>query len=172
MFNIAWYNGIYTYLKRATAFAVIPGALTGAIPVMMGWTAAGGVLGDPVILFITSFIFLWQVPHFWLLLMLHGDEYKKAGFPVLFDLFGDRQVRSLTFAWLITSVLASLLLLRFRIISSMIPVLLVMMMDLFLTGLSLYTLFFSPGRRVRLLFITLNVVMLVTLLLAALDRLV
>ena len=66
LLNLIWYNGVYTYLKRKTAFAVVPGALTGAIPIFMGWTAGGGLLTAPEALFLAFFLFLWQMPHFWL----------------------------------------------------------------------------------------------------------
>jgi protoheme IX farnesyltransferase len=46
LFTILWYNGIYTWLKKITAFAVIPGSVTGAIPPVIGWTAAGGSIDE------------------------------------------------------------------------------------------------------------------------------
>jgi protoheme IX farnesyltransferase len=57
LFTVLWYNGLYTFLKRKTAFAVIPGSLTGAIPPIIGWTAAGGSIYDFKIILI-AFIFL------------------------------------------------------------------------------------------------------------------
>ncbi|MEI7490537.1 MAG: protoheme IX farnesyltransferase [Bacteroidota bacterium] len=103
LFNVLWYNGVYTLLKRKTAFAVIPGALTGAIPVLMGWVAAGGKPSDPVLVFLAVFIFIWQMPHFWLIIMKYKDEYKKAGFPVLSDIFSPVMMKLTIIAWLIAA---------------------------------------------------------------------
>jgi heme o synthase len=51
VFNLAWYNGIYTPLKKKTSFAVLIGALTGAVPPVIGWSAAGGNILDSMIIF-------------------------------------------------------------------------------------------------------------------------
>jgi len=109
LFAVIWYNGVYTYLKRITAFAVVPGALVGAIPPMIGWVAAGGSLKDPLILLVAAFFFIWQIPHFWLLLMMRGEEYRQAGLPSPMDLLTQIQLQRVTFIWIIASVSAGLL---------------------------------------------------------------
>jgi protoheme IX farnesyltransferase len=69
---------VYTLLKRKTPFAIIPGSLVGAIPPAVGWVAAGGYLFDPQIIIISFFFFIWQIPHFWLLLLIFDKDYKQA----------------------------------------------------------------------------------------------
>ncbi len=107
LFSILWYNGVYTYLKRVTAFAVVPGSLTGAIPPVIGWTAAGGHLLDKTSILLAFIFFIGQVPHFWLLILKYGKEYKKAGLPVLSDVFSRIQISRLSFSW-VAVTLASL----------------------------------------------------------------
>jgi len=107
---VLWYNGVYTPLKRLTAFAVAPGALIGALPPAIGWTAAGGSAGDLRLLALAFFFFIWQVPHFWLLLFKYGEEYAEAGFPSITRLFSTTQLGRLTFVWMLATAAASLLL--------------------------------------------------------------
>jgi protoheme IX farnesyltransferase len=115
---IAWYNGIYTYAKRITAFAVVPGALTGVFPPLIGWVAAGGGVWDKPIIFIEFLFFTGQIPHFWLLLLKYGEEYGKAGLPSLTNIMSRTQISRLTFTWIVTSVIAALFLCYFEIIHS------------------------------------------------------
>ena len=104
--TVAWYNGVYTYLKRTSPFAAIPGGVVGALPPVIGWVAAGGELFDPRIGVIAIFFFVWQVPHFWLLLMRIGPEYAKAGLPTLTSLLTRRQLASVTWVWMVATGVA------------------------------------------------------------------
>lgn len=118
LITLVWYNGIYTYSKRITAFAVVPGAVTGALPPLIGWTAAGGGIWDKPIIFLEFLFFIGQIPHFWLLILKYGEEYKNAGIPSLTDILGRSQINRLTFTWVVSSVIAALFLCSFEIIKT------------------------------------------------------
>jgi protoheme IX farnesyltransferase len=100
IFTLLWYNLVYTPLKRVTAFAVLPGALIGALPPLIGWTAAGGDPLDMEILTIAFLLFMGQMPHYWLLLLKIGQEFQEAGLPVITSLLEPRQIRNLSFMWI------------------------------------------------------------------------
>lgn len=103
-----WYNLLYTPLKRKFALAVIPGSLIGSIPPMIGWVAAGGYVFHPAILMIAFFFFIWQIPHFWLLMLFFDEDYKKAGFPTLTQYFDKEQILRITFVWMVALAIATL----------------------------------------------------------------
>ena len=119
IFALLWYNGIYTPLKRKTAFAAVPGALIGAIPPMVGWVAGGGYILDPQIILIAGFFFIWQVPHFWLLLLLSSDDYERAGLPSLTDVFSVAQISRITLMWMLTTAITSLIIINFGAVHSL-----------------------------------------------------
>ena len=107
---VFWYDGVYTGLKRVTAFAVVPGALVGAVPPVLGWLAAGRPWQDPRLLALCFFFTLWQVPHFWLLLPGQAADLRRAGFPSLGDALGERSLARLCAVWMCTAAGAALLL--------------------------------------------------------------
>jgi len=104
--NVLLYNAIYTGLKKRTTLAIVPGALVGAIPPVIGYTAAGGAVTDSIILLFALFMFLWQMPHFWLLLVRYGSEYEKAGIKTLYSIMDSGKIKRLVMVWIIASSLA------------------------------------------------------------------
>jgi protoheme IX farnesyltransferase len=101
-----WYNGLYTWLKKKTAFAAVPGAAVGMASPAIGWISAGGDLFDPRIGVVCFIFFLWQIPHFWLLLLNHGKEYEQAGLPSLTRVMSKPQIGRVTFVWIVAAAIA------------------------------------------------------------------
>ncbi len=88
------YLFLYTPLKRVTPWATIVGAIPGALPPVMGWTAAGNTLNLTAV-FIFAVLFAWQVPHFLSLAWMYRHDYAQAGYRLLprFDPDGGRAAR-------------------------------------------------------------------------------
>jgi protoheme IX farnesyltransferase len=88
------YLAIYTPLKRRTSLATLVGAVPGALPPLIGWTAShGSITFGGAALF--AIVFLWQIPHFMAIAWMYRDDYAKAGFPMLpvIDPAGQRAAR-------------------------------------------------------------------------------
>jgi protoheme IX farnesyltransferase len=79
---IAGYVAVYTPLKRTSGAALFVGAVPGALPPLMGWTAVTGHLDAPG-LALFAVLFLWQIPHFLAIATYRGADYARAGFKVL-----------------------------------------------------------------------------------------
>nr|NQU92205.1 protoheme IX farnesyltransferase [Bacteroidota bacterium] len=118
LFTLFWYNAIYTPMKRRTVFAILAGAFVGAFPPMIGWTAAGGYLFNPTIILISTLLFIWQVPHFILLLLKYGKEYEVAGFSSLTNYLSEDQLKKLIFVWILATAIAVMIIPVAGIISS------------------------------------------------------
>jgi len=112
----AWYNGAYTPLKRRTAFALLPGALCGALPPLIGWVAAGGNPGDYRIVLAAGLLFLWQIPHFWFFALKHRDDFQQAGLPTLLSTLPAEQLHRLALLWVFALACATLLPLTFGLL--------------------------------------------------------
>jgi protoheme IX farnesyltransferase len=103
------YVGVYTPMKRHSAAALFVGAVPGAIPPLMGWTAATGRLDGPgLVLF--AILFLWQIPHFLAIAIYRGNDYQRAGFKVLPMALSARNVRVTIVVFSLGLVAASVLL--------------------------------------------------------------
>ncbi|MBL70176.1 MAG: protoheme IX farnesyltransferase [Rhodobiaceae bacterium] len=82
-FTIFFYAVIYTmFLKRRTAQNIVIGGAAGALPPVIGWTAAANSVSiEPLIYF--AIIFFWTPPHFWALALIKNDDYQAANVPML-----------------------------------------------------------------------------------------
>jgi protoheme IX farnesyltransferase len=110
--------GLYTPLKRTTVLAIIPGAVCGMLPVLMGWMAAGGGLGSPKLWILMIVFGVWQLPHFWLVVLAHREDYRNSGIPSMLGILSTGQLRQLVFVWAAAFVLLTLCLPLYRVILS------------------------------------------------------
>jgi heme o synthase len=117
---VLWYNAFYTPLKKITAMAVVPGALIGSIPPIIGFVSGGGYLFNPEILALALFFFIWQIPHFWLLLILYDKDYERAGFPTLTKLFNREQLLRVTYIWIVALAVSCLLIPFFGLVNNLV----------------------------------------------------
>ncbi|MEE9391536.1 MAG: heme o synthase [Planctomycetota bacterium] len=80
--SIVTYVLLYTPLKRVTTLNTAVGAVPGAIPPMMGWSAEHATLDlEAGLLF--AILFVWQFPHFLAIAWLHREDYERAGYSML-----------------------------------------------------------------------------------------
>jgi heme o synthase len=94
------YVVVYTPLKRKTTLSLLIGAVPGAIPPLLGWTAVTGRIESPGLL-LFGIMFLWQVPHFLAIATFRRDDYARAGLKVLPVERGDRVTRIHIVAYLV-----------------------------------------------------------------------
>ncbi|MDP9175264.1 MAG: heme o synthase [Planctomycetota bacterium] len=80
--TLASYVLIYTPLKRLTTLNTIVGAIPGALPPVMGWTAVTGSISHTT-LALFAILFIWQIPHFLAIAILYRDDYRLGGFKML-----------------------------------------------------------------------------------------
>ena len=118
---LAWYLGVYTPLKRRTTLALAAGALCGAIPPVIGWCCAGGEPLDYPVVLLAGLLYLWQIPHFWLLQQRHADDYRRAGIPLLQLRRYGSYPAGLFRLWVAALAVGAMLLPAFGVIGHLIP---------------------------------------------------
>jgi protoheme IX farnesyltransferase len=115
---VCLYNFAYTPLKRRTSLAIIPGAVCGALPVLMGWMAAGGGLASPQLWILVVVLGVWQLPHFWLVVLENQRDYRGSGIPNMLRVLSVDQLRRLVFLWATAFVVLTLLFPLYRVTQS------------------------------------------------------
>lgn len=171
LITFLWYNLLYTPLKRVTSFALFIGAFVGAFPPLIGWTASGGNLADIRILSLSLMVFIWQVPHFMLLLLYHGNDYSKAGFQVLSTYLSQKQIKRLIKIWILATSLAVIPMGFSGVVRSaeVFMILLALSVILLIWFLKLLS---SPSLNYRRAFMLINVYLILVFLLITADHLI
>jgi len=151
------YNLIYTPLKQFTEISLLAGGISGALPPAIGWTSGGGNIFDPLIWAIMALFFLWQPPHFCLILLEYAEDYrKKRQFTNLITRFTVARVKKIIAIWLLAflSIVLSLTILP-GYLSQSVRFALATGAPIFV-ALFLLHLFLSRAPRYKLLFVSLN----------------
>lgn len=93
------YNGLYTPLKKVTLYALVPGAICGAIPPLIGLSAMGADLISSKALLLSALLILWQIPHFFLVQLQHKHDYLASVYPSFLRLFSEQGLRKIAVVW-------------------------------------------------------------------------
>ncbi|MCP4341745.1 MAG: UbiA family prenyltransferase [Desulfobulbaceae bacterium] len=170
IFAVLLYNGVYTPLKKRTILAIIPGAVCGALPPYIGWLGGGGgAVNYTAVLLIALFV-LWQIPHFWLVLLNFKEDYGKSNLPNLLKLFQEDSLKRFFVTWVGALVLVMLMFLSlpsplgssFRIA--------IVVNGCCLLIVFAYVLAIQKTSNYRFLFIVLNVALLLHMIFLAAGR--
>jgi protoheme IX farnesyltransferase len=107
---ILFYVLIYTLgLKRTTMQNIVIGGAAGAVPVLIGWTAATNQITLAAI-WLFAIVFYWTPPHFWALSLLIQKDYEKAGVPMLPVVMGEKETQRQIFLYTLLLVAVTLIL--------------------------------------------------------------
>jgi protoheme IX farnesyltransferase len=98
---------VYTPLKRRSIRALWVGAVPGAIPPLLGWTAITGRI-DRAGVALFALLFLWQIPHFIAISIFRAEDYARAGLKVVPGELGDRETDGMMFRYSVALLLVSL----------------------------------------------------------------
>lgn len=115
--SLAVYLGVYTPLKRRTRFALPVGAVCGALTPVIGWCVAGGAAADYRALLLAGLLYLWQIPHFWLIQHRRSEDYIRAGIPLFFSPPLRQGLGMYCRLWLCALIAAAMLLPTFGLMS-------------------------------------------------------
>ncbi|MFT5726147.1 MAG: protoheme IX farnesyltransferase [Desulforhopalus sp.] len=151
------YNFVYTPLKQFTEISLLAGGISGALPPAIGWTSGGGNIFDPLIWAVMALFFLWQPPHFCLILLEYAEDYrKKRQFTNLITRFSVARVKKIIAIWLLAflTIVLSLTILP-GYLSQSVRFALATGGPLFV-ALFLLHLFLCRAPRYKLLFVSLN----------------
>ncbi len=165
------YNAIYTPLKKITPFAVVPGSFVGAFPVMAGWAAVRGDIFDPLIISVAAFFFIWQIPHFWILMEMYSADYERADFPTLRMYFSEGTISFWIYVWMAGLAASSVLFVTNGVVSNPLPEIVILLLGAWLVLSTLSILWrHGDGRVLKSAFMKINVYVLAVTAVVMIDK--
>ncbi len=170
---VVLYNFIYTPLKQHTILAILPGTFCGMLPPLIGWLLAGGTTLTPGIVVAMLIVGLWQLPHFWLVLLYHAKDYQQSAMPSMLKFFSLQQIKRITFCWVLSFAFMTLFMPYFRVVTSASFQMILVINAVLLSTIFGYHCIFkkmSGVRSFRPLFVHLNSALLVVVVLAIIDN--
>ena len=167
---VVWYNGVYTPLKKTSPMAAVPGALSGAMAPLVGGAFAGARLDDTRVAVLALVLFIWQIPHFWLVVLERVRDFRQAGLPTLLDLLPEARARRVVAQWVLGTAAATMVVSGLGWVGFPATRWALLLISLWLAAVAL-RFRASPLRLERSLFRTMNVHMAALLLLVCCDRL-
>ncbi|MBL8685519.1 MAG: protoheme IX farnesyltransferase [Myxococcales bacterium] len=111
----------YTPLKQRSALALWVGAVPGAIPPLMGWTAVRGKI-ELAGLVLAAVLFCWQIPHFIAIAIARREDYTRAGHKILPVVATDRATKLHALVWTLLLVIATLALAPLGVVGNLFDV--------------------------------------------------
>ena len=167
---IILYNFIYTKMKIKTFMAIFPGALCGMLPPFIGSLVAGAHIHDFRIIAVAILFGLWQVPHYFLVVLEHHDDYKQGNLSSILDIFTCASLNRIIFAWIMSISFLMLVLAPLDVISTTIAFRGLVLNAFCLVIFFAYRFFLVPEVNYNKLFKMLNTSIMIMLLLVLADR--
>ncbi len=171
MAAVVLYNFLYTPLKRITPFSVIPGLASGAMPVYIGWIAAGGPLLSEKILFLLALMVLWQIPHTWITGLSCLEDHKRAGIRGAASSHPPAVMHKLIFLWAAAFAVAAMNLPLLGITVSAASLVLITLNALTIIGIFAYVIFAENERApYPVIFSSINISIMILHIIIITDR--
>ncbi len=164
------YNFIYTPLKSRTILAIFPGGIVGALPPLTGWVAAGGNLHDERIWIVMAIFFLWQIPHYFLLLLDHSEDYILNKENNILKTTSSKTVKRIILVWIISYCCTVIALTIVPDFLSSTPKWSLIMITCVITAFFISQLFNEQPTQFRSLFIIFNISLLIIMLIIGTGR--
>ncbi len=166
------YNGVYTPLKKRTILAILPGAICGSFPPYIGWLSGGGEIVSYTGALLISLFFLWQVPHFWLVLLTFKQDYQRSSFPNFLRQFEEHSLRRFFVTWIGALIFVMLMFLTLPFPVGLAFRLAVIVNSFLLLFVFVYNLAILQACNYRILFIVLNCSLFLHMLIFGIGRIV